>query len=145
MTALMMRLGCLLATMLLWTSGLEASESDLVLIANPSVEIDHLNRDAARAMFAMRQRTWPDGQSARVFVLPNDDQSHERFVKQFLNVYPHQLQMAWDRVVFSGTGQAPSQVDSELQMLEQVASTPGGMGYLEKKYLDERVNVIPLD
>ncbi|MFD2190997.1 hypothetical protein [Pistricoccus aurantiacus] len=135
----------LMVALLLWATELQADEDDLVLIANPSVETHQLNRDTARAMFAMRQRTWPDGQAARIFVLPNDDHSHERFVKQFLNVYPHQLQMAWDRVVFSGTGQAPSQVDTEAEMLEQVASTPGGMGYLEKKYLDDRVNVIPLD
>ena len=139
------RLIYLMVAMLLWATGLQADEDDLVLIANPNVETHQLNRDTARAMFAMRQRTWPDGQAARVFVLPNDDQSHERFVKQFLNVYPHQLQMAWDRVVFSGTGQAPTQVDTEAQMLEQVASTPGGIGYIEKKHLDDRVNVIPLD
>ena len=80
----------------------------IVLIAHPSVGTANVSRDTARAMFAMRQRTWPNGQAAQVYVLPNRDPVHGRFSKEQLGVYPHQLQLAWDRMVFSGMGQAPN-------------------------------------
>lgn len=117
---------------------------ELVLIANPSLDFEPISRDTARAIFAMRQRTWPSGQAVSVHVLPDSHPVHARFSKSLLNVYPHQLRLAWDRVVFSGTGQAPNAVSSQLKMLEQVASTPGGLGYIERGYLDDRVSVIPL-
>lgn len=122
-----------------------AEEPTVLLVANPDVETRHLTRDTTRALFAMRQRTWPNGNAAQVFVLPNSHSVHARFVKQRLSVYPHQLQLAWDRVVFSGTGQAPNRVLTQADMLEQIASTPGALGYLEREYLDDRVQVISME
>jgi ABC-type phosphate transport system substrate-binding protein len=122
-----------------------AAERQVVLIAHPQVADTALTRDTTRAIFAMRQRSWPDGQAVRVFVLPNNHPVHARFAKERLTVYPHQLQLAWDRMVFSGTGQAPSQVGSQIEMLERVATTPGALGYLEREYLDDRVQVITME
>ncbi|WP_404342806.1 hypothetical protein [Vreelandella venusta] len=117
----------------------------IVLIAHPSVGAQAINRDTARAMFAMRQRTWPNGQAAQIFVLPNREPVHTRFTKEQLGVYPHQLQLAWDRMVFSGMGQAPNRVRNQEEMREQVAGTPGALGYLEREYLDESVRVISME
>ncbi|MCE8042211.1 hypothetical protein HBJ58_08635 [Halomonas desiderata] len=122
-----------------------AEERQVVLIAHPQVANTALTRDTTRAIFAMRQRSWPDGQAVRVFVLPNNHPVHARFAKERLTVYPHQLQLAWDRMVFSGTGQAPSQVDNQIEMLERVATTPGALGYLEREYLDDRVQVVTME
>ena len=122
-----------------------ADEQPVLLVAHADVTTQRLTRDTTRAIFAMRQRTWPDGQAARVFVLPNDNPVHERFVKERLAVYPHQLQLAWDRMVFSGTGQAPDRVRDQAEMRERIATTPGAMGYLEREYLDERIQVISMD
>ncbi|MDI4638666.1 MULTISPECIES: hypothetical protein [Halomonadaceae] len=123
----------------------EEGPLDIVMVAHQGVRTTSLNRDTARAMFAMRQRTWPDGQVLRVLVLPNDHPVHERFAKQSLSVYPHQLQLSWDRVVFSGTGQAPTKVISQPAMLERIATTPGSLGYLDREYLDDRVQVISME
>lgn len=122
----------------------KADDKAIVLIANPDVRTDALGREATRAIFAMRQRTLPDGQAVHVFVLPDDAPIHARFAKECLGVYPHQLRLAWDRVVFSGTGQAPNQVDSQAEMIERVAATPGGIGYIERGSLDGRVRLLPL-
>ncbi|GEK49618.1 MULTISPECIES: hypothetical protein [Halomonadaceae] len=93
----------------------------------------------------MRQRTWPDGDAVQVFVLPNRDPVHARFTKEQLAVYPHQLQLAWDRMVFSGMGQAPNRVADQFEMREKIANTPGALGYLEREYLDENVQVISME
>ncbi len=122
-----------------------ANESSILLIAHPDVDTHRLTRDTTRAVFAMRQRTWPNGQAVRVYVLPNDHPVHARFAKERLSVYPHQLQLAWDRMVFSGTGQAPNRVGSQSEMLERIATTPGALGYLEREYLDDRVQVIAME
>lgn len=119
--------------------------ASVLLVANTDVATHHLTRDTTRALFAMRQRTWPNGQAARIFVLPNRHPVHARFAKQRLSVYPHQLQLAWDRVVFSGTGQAPERVATQAEMREQIASTPGALGYLEREYLDDRLQVITME
>ncbi|MGQ7246043.1 hypothetical protein ACUN9Y_01745 [Halomonas sp. V046] len=121
------------------------NDRDILIIANPGVVTQRLERDTARAIFAMRQRTWPDGQAAQVFVLSNSHPVHAAFVKERLSVYPHQLQLAWDRMVFSGTGQAPNRVRNQQQMRDAVATTPGAIGYIEREYVDERVQVITME
>ncbi|WP_089852303.1 hypothetical protein [Halomonas saccharevitans] len=122
-----------------------AQEMPIAVVAHPDVTTQHLTRDTTRAIFAMRQRTWPDGQAVRVYVLDNNHPVHARFAKEQLAVYPHQLQLAWDRMVFSGTGQAPNRVRDQREMLERIATTPGALGYLEREYLDDRVQVISME
>ena len=128
-----------------WPSSAAAVEKSVLLVAHPDVRTTRLTRDTTRAIFAMRQRTWPDGQAVRVHVLNNDDPVHGRFAKERLSVYPHQLQLAWDRMVFSGTGQAPTRVYSQAEMRERIANTPGALGYLEREYLDDRVQVVSME
>lgn len=120
-------------------------DTNVVVIGHAGGDVERLPRHTVRALFAMRQRAWPDGQAARVFVLPNDDPVHARFAKKQLEVFPHQLQLSWDRLVFSGTGRAPGRVDSQQEMLEQVATTPGSLGYVQRDHVDDRVRVVMLD
>lgn len=143
----MARLRHALLLALLGLLGLPAAvaSDSTVLVAHPDVQTPRLTRDTTRAIFAMRQRTWPDGQAVRVYVLSNDNPVHRSFVKERLAVYPHQLQLAWDRMVFSGTGQAPTKVFSQVEMRERIASTPGALGYLEREYLDDSVIVITME
>ncbi len=129
----LMRLALLAATTFIVLVGLAfattnaiAREAPLFLVAHPDVTTHWLNRDTTRAIFAMRQRTWPDGQAVRVFVLSNNNPVHAR-------------------MVFSGTGQAPDRVNDQEEMRERVASTPGAIGYLEREYLDDRVQVISME
>lgn len=134
-----------LLTLLMLAGAPAMADEPVFIVAHADVDTQHLNRDTARAIFAMRQRTWPNGQAARVFVLGNDHPVHARFAKENLTVYPHQLQLAWDRMVFSGTGQAPNRVTNQSEMQERIATTPGALGYLERGYLDDRIQVISME
>ena len=81
----------------------------------------------------MRLKTWPNNQPIHVFVLAQNNPVHEQFCKDILKVFPYQLQAGWDRLVFSGTGEAPKVFDSEQQMIEAVQNTAGSIGYISKQ------------
>jgi ABC-type phosphate transport system substrate-binding protein len=114
------------------------------IVTNPGVNEKTLSKSSLRAIFGMRLHTWPDGTAVRVFVMPDDAPLHAAFSKEKLNVFPYQLRSAWDRLVFSGTGQAPGTVTSPEEMLAKIASTPGAIGYLNKSMTDGRVNVLQI-
>lgn len=99
------------------------------LIAHPGLGVDSITTNEARLFMTMRLKTWPSGAPVRVFVLPDDDPLHRRFVTEVLGLFPYQLRAVWDRQVFSGTGQAPTTVASEGEMIRRVAATPGSIGY----------------
>jgi ABC-type phosphate transport system substrate-binding protein len=134
---------CLLLSMLLATGIAQATEP-YEIVTNPGVNETTLSKSSLRAIFGMRLHTWPDGTAVRVFVMPDDAPLHAAFSKEKLNVFPYQLRSAWDRLVFSGTGQAPGIVTSPEEMLAKIASTPGAIGYLNKSMTDGRVNVLQI-
>ncbi len=70
---------------------------------------------------------------------------HAEFTKKILDTFPYQLRRAWDRLVFSGTGQAPTEVESIDEMYKRIVSTPGGIGYLPGDRIDSRVRELKVE
>lgn len=103
-----------------------------------------ISQNALNAIFGMRLRKWEDGSPIRVYVLPDENPLHIAFSKQVLRVFPYQLRNAWNRLVFSGTGEEPITVGSEKQMREAVSTTPGAIGYLSPSMIDDTVSPIVL-
>jgi ABC-type phosphate transport system substrate-binding protein len=118
-----------------WVPSVGAQE----IIANPSVPEKTLSKTALRAIFGMRLRTWSDGSLIHVFVFSDDFPLHIQFSKKVLNIFPYQLRRTWDRLVFSGTGQAPIEVKSIQEMYNRVASTTGAVGYVDEGIFDDYV------
>lgn len=118
-----------------------AADGD-TLITHPSVDIQSLSQNEARLFVSMRLNQWPNGERLRVFVLPDNHPLHERVVKGILGLYPYQLRRAWDRQLFSGTGQAPVVVSTESELIDRVAKTPGALGYAESGSLNPSVRAV---
>lgn len=115
------------------------------IIANRSVSVNTLSLASARAIFGMRQVKWPDGAPIRVFVMPDDQAIHGSLCKERLNLFPYQLRQSWDRMVYSGMAQAPSEVSSEEALLDKVAATPGAIGYVRKVKAHDPVKILNIE
>ncbi|WP_206019596.1 substrate-binding domain-containing protein [Pseudomaricurvus alkylphenolicus] len=116
--------------LILWLCLAGPSMADARLTLNPPPHVESLSLNEVRAIFSMRVRAWPDGSPITVFVLPDDDPQHQTFVRQVLTLLPHQLRRNWNRLVYTGIGQAPVEVASETEMRRRLAATPGSIGYL---------------
>jgi ABC-type phosphate transport system substrate-binding protein len=129
----------MLAALLLLGEAASPQEAGLSVdvIVSPSLTSTKLDRSLLRAVFTMRLRQWPDGSAIRVFVLPDSDPLSDQFYRERLGMYSYVLRRAWDRMVFTGTGLAPTVVQTEKEMLERVRSTPGAIGYVRKRELSE--------
>lgn len=113
-----------------WNAPTSADDAGMVeIITSPDRAHVPIDRAFVRAVFTLRTRTWPDGTPVRVFVLPDDDSTHQRFCNERLGIYPYRLRDAWDRAVFTGTGLSPRTVNSLDEMRASVRRTPGAIGY----------------
>lgn len=130
--------------LLLFTLGTSLSHA-VQVVGNPNVPDPTVKRPAAWAIFSMRLRTWSDGSATTVFVLHDNVPLHAEFTKKILDTFPYQLRRAWDRLVFSGTGQAPTEVESVDEMYQRIVSTPGSIGYLPDDRVDARVRVLKVE
>lgn len=123
-------IGLLIIGVLLLAPAMPAvAEQTTVAVVHPEVEA---TPDLAqlRAIYTMRLRHWPDGRPIRVYTLPDQHPVHVRFAERRLRVLPHLLRRTWDRLVYSGTGQAPVEVADEASMRSAISATPGSIGYL---------------
>jgi hypothetical protein len=130
--------GFIYLAFVLWMLPATAQE----LIAHSSTDIESLSRTEARLYLTMRLKNWPDGTSVKIFVLPDNDSLHQRFVNSILGLYPYQLRRVWDRQLFTGTGQAPVTVSSVEEMVQRVAQTPGALGYADSGVKNPDVRII---
>lgn len=121
------------------------SASAVEIVAHGGVELQTLSLANARAMFGLRLSRWPDGRLVKVFVLPDNHPLHSRMSKEKLDLYPYQLRQTWDRLIYSGMAQAPIEVASEEEMLAKVATTPGGIGYVNKARKNDPVNILQVE
>jgi ABC-type phosphate transport system substrate-binding protein len=122
----------LLLLLLAVSASHELRAQSVEIIVNPDIASVSLDRDLLRAVFTMRLRAWPNGPPVRVFVLPDSDPVSDRFYREQLGMYSYVLRSAWDRMVYTGTGLAPTIVRSEKEMRERVRETPGAIGYVSR-------------
>ena len=120
-----------------------AHPSNTVII-NASIPQTELSKSTLQAIFGMRLRKWSNGTPIKVFILSDENPLHIQFCKLILNAFPHQLKRAWNRLVYSGTGQAPIEVASTEQMLARIANTPGAIGYIDRSLLNDQVRSIQI-
>lgn len=107
-----------------------AAVQSIEVVANATNSIDTLSKKQLRRIYTMRQVSWDDGTPIVVLVLPSKHQTHKDFSKEYLNVFPYQLERIWDRLIFSGLGVGPVLVATQDALLAQVSSTPGAIGYV---------------
>ena len=55
---------------------------------------------------------------------------------------PVQVQAMWGKLIFTGTGTPPAEVDSAAAMKKAVAADPNAIGYIDRKDADASVKVI---
>ncbi|WP_020161055.1 MULTISPECIES: hypothetical protein [Methylobacter] len=116
----------------------------VIPVINSTNQQDSISRNGLSAIFKMRLLRWNDGSAVTVFVLNDDDPLHKQFCKQILNVFPHQMRRNWNKLVFSGSGQAPILVESKTEMIEKIANTPGSVGYLNLKDLTDGIKKLDI-
>lgn len=101
------------------------------------VNIQNTNRihsiNDLQSIFVMRKRYWDNGEKINVFVLPDNNDMHKAFVKEKLLMFPHQIRKIWDKMTYTGTGQAPIIVQSIAEMLNQIKQNPNAIGYINNR------------
>ncbi|WP_417519003.1 phosphate ABC transporter substrate-binding protein [Marinobacter sp.] len=116
-------------------------QADVVIIGNPAGP-DSITNNQVRDLYLNRSKELPNGQKATPFELPEGNQVRAQFHDKITGRNDAQLKAFWSKQVFTGRGQPPQEAGSEAAMKAQVASTPGGIGYIDETDVDSSVKVI---
>lgn len=138
------QIGLLILLLVLMSQVLSEPSQTVYPVINSKLTQNSVSRNGLSAIFRMRLRHWQDGSPVMVFVLRDDNDLHKLFCKQVLNVFPHQMRRSWNKLVFSGTGQAPITVESKEEMIQKISSTPGAIGYLSSEDITDNIKILKI-
>ncbi|MCC5825000.1 phosphate ABC transporter substrate-binding protein [Alkalimonas sp.] len=74
--------------------------------------------------------------------LPENNPLRDQFEQEALGRSPAQMKAYWSRLVFTGKGRPPVEVDSVAAKIEFVAANPNSLGYIPASEVTDQVRVI---
>ncbi|MFZ6846348.1 hypothetical protein [Undibacterium sp. RuTC16W] len=116
--------------------------ADFVVIANPNSGIEKMSKDDVINIYMGRYRKLASGISAQPLDLANPVSEKSKFYSSMVNKELPEINSYWARLMFSGQGSPPRQVDSVEEIIDIVSNNKGAIAYIDKKKVDKRVKVV---
>lgn len=135
----------LLGLLALLSAGTAHGADAFIVVVNKDSALSQIDRDDLTRIYSGKKTLWEVSGSRILPALIEDGSGPPRaFLDAILKKTPGQYRAYWRRLLFSGGGTAPKAFRTASQVLEFVASQPGGIGIVEAAGADPRVRVIPL-
>jgi ABC-type phosphate transport system substrate-binding protein len=123
-------------------SGGDASASELVVIVSARSAAPVLRNDQVAAIFLGKTAQFPDGAYVSAIDQPVGSNTRDEFYARVASKSPALLKAYWSKLLFTGRGQPPREVDGNVAVKKLVAETPGLIGYIDRSALDATVRPV---
>jgi len=114
---------------------------EFLIVANPGVQQDGLDRDVISDIFRGDKTKWDNGSKISVIML-KEGAVHLAFVQEILGTTPEKIRDLWKKAVFTGIGTPPKILKTEQDVIKTVAETEGAVGYVGESAPHEGVKII---
>jgi len=112
------------------------------LVVNSASALSGLSTDQMKDYFLGKKTTWEDGSKVVVVVIKDGGTSEALLAK--LGKNSQQFMTGWKKLIFTGKGSMPEQVESDDALVALVAKTPGAIGLVDKAKVKDGVKAIAL-
>jgi ABC-type phosphate transport system substrate-binding protein len=104
---------------------------EIMIVMNPGTSVSQISPNQLRDIFIGARTRFGNGSRA-VPVLLKGGPVHEVFLNRIVGDSPDEFRVRWRRAVFTGQGAMPKEFQSEIALLDYVATTPGAIGYVSR-------------
>ena len=112
------------------------------LIVNAASSVAGLSADQMKDYFLGKKTAWDDGSKVVIVVIKDGATSDALLSK--LGKNSQQFNTGWKKLVFTGKGSMPEQVESDDALIALVAKTLGAIGLVDKAKVKDGVKAIAL-
>jgi ABC-type phosphate transport system substrate-binding protein len=116
-------------------------QAQVTIVANANVKANEIGKNELRDVFTGASRSFKDGSHA-VPVLRTVGPVQTEFLAKYLGMTNIELGREWRTLLFAGKTAMPPTLDSDEAVIERVAHTPGGIGYVGKVSAQDGVKVL---
>ncbi|MEX1222393.1 MAG: phosphate ABC transporter substrate-binding protein [Idiomarina sp.] len=111
------------------------------VIVHPSNSFS-LTADDVTRLFTGRSKTFPDGRTAVPVNLTEAVAVRAAFDEKVLGRSSSQIKAHWSKLLFTGKGTPPKEVDSDQEVIDLVKSNPNIIGYISSENATGDVKVL---
>jgi len=130
---------CIAFVPLLWSSTLTFADTVVVIHPSNSAALDEAT---VKKIFLGKIKSFPGGGPAVPISRNEGSASRAEFDKNVLGKSSSQIKAYWSKLVFTGKGTPPKEVDNDEEVKTLVSSNPNIIGYLDSAQVDDSVKVI---
>jgi len=105
------------------------ARAQVLVVANPGVAASAVSRAQLRDVFT-GAASGIKGAAQVTPVLLKDGPTHDDFLSAYIGKSDSAFRAEWRSLLFSGQAVLPRTMDSDTEMVEYVAHTPGAIGYI---------------
>lgn len=116
--------------------------ADLAVIVSARSPVVTLRPDQVVEIFLSQSNRFPDGTEAVAVDLSLGSALRDEFYGKVARRSPALMKAHWSRLIFTGRGQPPAEVDSNAAMRKLIADNPGMIGYVDRLALDASVRAV---
>lgn len=121
-----------------------AVQAEVVVVVHPS-NANALDSAAIKRLFLGKEKKFPDGQPATPLNQVVDSTTRNQFDEQLLERNSSQIAAYWSKLVFTGKGVPPKEVNDDAAVIGAVSADVSAVGYVERSSVTSDVKVISLN
>lgn len=118
----------------------QSVNAEIAVIVHPSNQ-QALSDTEVKNLFTGRQKSFADGSPAIVLNLVSGNETQTTFNAKVLGRSDAQLKAYWSKVMFTGKGNPPKEVDPA-EMLKLVAENPSTVGVIDSSQVTSAVRTV---
>ncbi|BFM10297.1 hypothetical protein R50072_04500 [Simiduia litorea] len=115
-------------------------QAEVAVIVHPS-NSNNMDATGITHLFLGKAKAFPDGSTAIPINQPESSSSSAEFMDKVLNKSASQLKAYWSKLLFTGQGTPPKEVNSDADVLKLVAENPNTIGYIDANNVTANVKV----
>lgn len=117
----------------------QVAYAELAIIVHPSNN-SNMSQDEISKVFLGKSKSFSNGETA----LPVNQKGNplDTFNTQVLKKSSSQIKAYWSKLIFTGKGTPPKDLDNDAEVKKMVANNPNVIGYIDASKVDGSVKVV---
>jgi ABC-type phosphate transport system substrate-binding protein len=118
------------------------ASADVVAVVSAKSAVQALTPNQLADIFLGRVSRFPDGLLAVPIDLRDGSPERDQFYAKITGKTPAQIKAYWSKIIFTGRGQPPRAVPTDLDVKKFIADNVGAIGYIDAARLDDSVRAL---
>ncbi|ATC97947.1 MAG: substrate-binding domain-containing protein [Pseudomonadota bacterium] len=115
--------------------------ADVAVVVHPTND-STFDEGTIKKIFLGKTKSYTNGRSAILISPSNTDIAVEEFNSKVLGKSNSQVKAYWSKILFTGKGTPPQEMDSNGAVISSVASNPDAIGYVDASAVTSDVKVV---